>query len=318
MSPATGTIVGVTSHPDPTTRRHRPPAPVDLGLVLPPFVRGGGDPTSHRAGRDWWFAWTTPAGTVTLLLTDEGGEVVASAWGDGADWILDRLPDLVGARDDPSGFVPHHDLVARGWPRLRTWRVPANGLVAQMLVCSVLEQKVTGREAFSSQRQLVRRFGSPAPGPGEELGLVCPPTAAEWARIPSWAWLRAGVDGARSRVVVTAMRVAGRLDECADLPLEQAHARMRSLPGVGVWTAAEVAQRALGDADSPSFGDYHVAKDVTLALDGVVGDDARMAELLEPYAGQRYRAQVVITATAGHRPRRGPRRSLPTHLPTRF
>ena len=46
--------------------------------------------------------------------------------------------------------------------------------------------------------------------------------------------------------------------------------------------------------------------------------DARMAELLEPYAGQRYRAQVVITATAGHRPRRGPRRSLPTHLPTRF
>ena len=145
-----------------------------------------------------------------------------------------------------------------------------------------------------------------------------PPTAAEWARIPSWAWLRAGVDGARSRVVVTAMRVAGRLDECADLPLEQAHARMRALPGVGVWTAAEVAQRALGDADSPSFGDYHVAKDVTLALDGVVGDDARMAELLEPYAGQRYRAQAVITATAGHRPRRGPRRSLPTHLPTRF
>jgi hypothetical protein len=27
---------------------------------------------------------------------------------------------------------------------------------------------------------------------------------------------------------------------------------MRSLPGIGVWTAAEVGQRALGDADSPS------------------------------------------------------------------
>lgn len=318
MSPLTGTIGCVSTSTGPTTRRHRPPEPVDLDLVLPRFVRGSGDPTSHRVSDDWWFAWTTPDGPVTLHLTSEGSDVLASAWGDGADWMLERLPDLVGGRDDPSDFTPRHDLVARGWPRMRTWRVPANGLVAQMLVCSVLEQKVTGREAFSSQRQLVRRFGSPAPGPGEQLGLVCPPSPADWARIPSWAWLRAGVDGARSRVVVRAMRVAGRLDECADLSLEQAHSRMRSLPGIGVWTAAEVAQRALGDPDSPSFGDYHVAKDVTLALDGVVGDDSRMAELLEPYAGHRYRAQVVITATAGHRPRRGPRRSLPTHLPTRF
>ncbi|MFJ6133942.1 DNA-3-methyladenine glycosylase family protein [Janibacter terrae] len=308
----------MTTHPGATVRRHRPPAPVDLALVLPPFVRGSGDPTSLRGRDGWWFGWTTPDGPVTLHLREAGAEVLASAWGAGAGWMLERLPDLVGGRDDPRGFTPHHDLVARGWPRMRTWRVPANGLVAQMLVCSVLEQKVTGREAFSSQRQLVRRFGSPAPGPGEELGLVCPPSAADWARIPSWEWLRAGVDGARSRVVVRAMGVAGRLDECADLPLTQAHARMRSLPGIGVWTAAEVAQRALGDADSPSFGDYHVAKDVTLALDGRVGDDDRMAELLAPYAGHRYRAQRVVTATAGHRPRRGPRRSLPTHLPTRF
>lgn len=286
--------------------------------MLPPFVRGSGDPTSARRPDGWWFAWTTPHGPVTLHLVDEGGEIVASAWGEGADWMLDRVPDLVGGRDDLSGFTAHHELVERGMRRMERWRVPANGLVTQMLVCSVLEQKVTGREAFSSQRQLVRSFGSPAPGPGEQLGLVCPPGAAEWARIPSWAWLKAGVDGKRSRVAVAVVRVAGRLDECAQLPLDEAHARMRSLPGVGVWTAAEVAQRALGDADSPSFGDYHVAKDVTLALDGEIGDDERMEHLLEPYAGQRYRAQRIITAVAGHRPRRGPRRSLPTHLPTRF
>lgn len=299
------------------TRRHRPVEPLDLDGTLAPFVRGSGDPTSEHARDGWWFAWTTPDGPVTLHLVGDGGEVAASAWGPGEEWMLDRLPDLLGGRDDPSGFTPHHDLVARQWPRTSGWRVPANGLVAQMLVCSVIEQKVTGREAFSSLRRLVRGFGNPAPGPGEGRGLVAPPTPAEWARIPSWAWVRAGVDGSRSRTVVAAMRVAGRLDECAELPLDEAHRRMRSLRGVGVWTAAEVAQRALGDADSPSFGDYHVAKDVTLALDGVVGDDERMAELLEPYAGQRYRAQRVITA-AVRRPRRGPRRSLPTHLPTRW
>lgn len=254
---------------------------------------------------------------MTLHLADEGSEVLASAWGEGSAWLLDRVPDLLGGRDDPSGFVPHHEVVAAAWPRLSTWRVPANGLVAQMLVCSVLEQKVTGREAFSSHRQLVRRYGTAAPGPGAGHGLVCPPSPQEWARIPSWSWTRAGVDGSRSRTVVGAMRVAGRLDECADLPLADAHARMRSLPGVGVWTAAEVAQRALGDSDSPSFGDYHVAGIVTLALDGAVGDDARMAELLEPYTDQRYRAQRIITLSAP-RARRGPRRSLPGHLPTRF
>ena len=78
--------------------------PVDLGLVLPPFVRGAGDPTSHRARDGWWFGWTTPAGTVTLHLRAEGSDVVASAWGDGGDWVLDRLPDLVGGRDDPKAF----------------------------------------------------------------------------------------------------------------------------------------------------------------------------------------------------------------------
>lgn len=289
-----------------------------MDRTFAPFVRGSGDPTSAHRRDGWWFAWTTPTGPVTLHLAEEGGEILASAWGSGSAWMLERVPDLLGARDEPSDFVPHHEMVAAAWPGLSRWRVPANGLVAQMLVCSVIEQRVTGREAFSSHRQLVRRFGTPAPGPGEVLGLACPPSPQEWARIPSWAWTRAGVDGGRSRAVVGAMRVAGRVDECAELPLETARSRLRSLPGIGVWTAAEVAQRALGDADSPSFGDYHVARDVTLALDGTVGDDARMAELLEPYAGQRYRAQRVITLAAGHRPRRGPRRSLPTHLPTRF
>ena len=99
---------------------------------------------------------------MTLRLTPSADRVETTAWGGGAEWMLDRLPDLLGGRDDPTGFTPHHDLVARQWPQMSAWRVPANGLVAQMLVCSVVEQKVTGREAFSSLRQLVRGFGAPA------------------------------------------------------------------------------------------------------------------------------------------------------------
>ena len=62
------------------------------------------------------------------------GEVTASAWGSGAAWLLERVPDLLGERDDPGGFVAHHPLVAQEWRRFPGWRVPRSGLVVQALV----------------------------------------------------------------------------------------------------------------------------------------------------------------------------------------
>jgi 3-methyladenine DNA glycosylase/8-oxoguanine DNA glycosylase len=143
------------------------------------------------------------------------------------------------------------------------------------------------------------------------------PDAAGWAAIPSWEWLRASVDGARSGTAVRAARVAGRLEDSVALGPLEGRRRLRSVPGIGVWTAAEVGQRALGDADAVSFGDYHVAKDVTWALTGEVMGDAEMAELLEPYRGHRYRVQHLLELDHPARPRRGPRMAPRTHLPTR-
>ncbi len=144
------------------------------------------------------------------------------------------------------------------------------------------------------------------------------PTASQWAAVPSWEWLAASVDSARSGTAVRAAKLAGRIEECAGLPLDAAHRRLRSVPGIGVWTAAEVAQRALGDPDSVSFGDYHVAKNLTWALIGEARGDDVLAELLEPYRGHRYRVQRLLELGGGNRrPRRGPRMAPRTHLPTR-
>jgi hypothetical protein len=294
--------------------------PVPLGAVVSIFRRGGGDPTSRRDDRGWWFAWQTPDGPVTLRLEAPGGvavDVTATAWGSGAGWVLHRVPDLLGERDDPSGFEPGHPLVADEWRRRPGWRVPANGLVLQSLVATIVEQKVTGKEAFAGYRRLVRRFGEPAPGPGEGLGLSVPPTARQWSAIPSWEWLAAGVDPGRSRTVVAAVGYAGRIDECADLAPHTARARLTSLPGVGRWSWAEVAQRALGLPDEVSFGDYHVAKDIGWALTGSPVDDDGLAELLEPWRGHRYRVQRLLELGGHHRPRRGHRMPTPTHLPVR-
>ncbi len=291
-----------------------------LGAVVGIFRRGGADPTSRRDDHGWWFAWRTPDGPVTLRLqvpSPVSEVVTATAWGPGAGWMLEQVPALLGELDDADGFETRHPLVtdaARRWPG---WRVPRSGLVLQALVPSIIEQKVTGKEAFAGYRMLVRRFGSPAPGPGEAMGLVVPPSAAEWGAIPSWEWLRAGVDPGRSRTVVSVVGRAGRIEETASMAPAEARARLTALPGVGRWTWAEVAQRALGLADEVSFGDYHVAKDMTWALTGTPLDDDALAELLEPWSPHRYRVQRLLELGGHHRPRRGARMTLPTHLPVR-
>jgi len=98
------------------------------------------------------------------------------------------------------------------------------------------------------------------------------------------------------------------------MPGEQVDRRLQSLPGVGVWTSAEVRSRAHGNADAVSFGDYHVAKDVGWALTGEEVDDDGLAELLEPYRPHRYRVQRLVEMARIHRPRRGPRMAPRRHL----
>jgi len=294
-----------------------------VGAILAAQRHGGGDPAfrTEEAGsaRRWWLGWRTPEGAATLCIEGApvAGAVDALAWGPGAEWALARVPELLGEADDDSGFVARHAVVAEAARRFRGLRVPRSGLVVQTLVPVVIEQKVTGREAFAGYRRLVRRFGERAPGPGAALALMVPPSAAGWAAVPSWEWLRAGVDGGRSRPVVSAVGYAGRLEECVDLPPPAARARLEALPGVGVWTSAEVAQRALGDADAVSVGDYHVAADIGWALVGHPVDDDGMLELLEPYAGHRFRVQRLLELAGVHRPRRGPRMAPRTHLPVR-
>ena len=182
---------------------------------------------------------------------------------------------------------------------------------------AIIEQKVTGQEAFAGFRMLVHRFGERAPGPGRERRLWVQPDAEALRRIPSWEWLRMHIDPARSRTVVTAARVAVALERTASLPPDEADRRLRSVPGIGVWTSAEVRQRAHGDPDAVSFGDYHVAKNVGWALTGSELDDAGLEAFLEPWRPQRGRVVTLVGLAGLHRPRHGPRMAPRGHLPAR-
>lgn len=305
-------------------RRWRPGRPVDPQLLIGGLRRGAGDPTYRldRATRTVWRATRTPDGPVLLRLTPYAGagEVAAEAWGPGAAWAADGVPELLGEADSWDGFepLPEHRPLVEAARRFPHFRVPRTRAVFEAMAAAGIEQVVTGKEAFRAWRLLIHQYGEPAPGPAPADGrpLMVPPAPEEWRLIPSWQFLRAGVDGRRSRVVLTAATRAAALERTLLLDDgAEVERRLRSLPGVGVWTAAEVRQRAHGDADAFSFADYHVSRNVSFVLTGEQLDDDGCAELIEPYRGHRYRVQRLLELTGVGHPRYGPRMSLPTHTP---
>jgi 3-methyladenine DNA glycosylase/8-oxoguanine DNA glycosylase len=294
----------------PRVRLWEPGFVVDLGLTLRPHRRGPGDP-AFKVDRDGtiWRASFTPEGPGTLRLRSRGDAVEAAAWGPGADWLLEGVPDLLGARDVPEEFEARHPVVREAALRHPGLRIGRTGRVFEALVPAVLEQKVLGLEACRAWRYLLRRFGRPAPGNPE---LRVPPPPEVWVRIPSWEWHRSGAEAVRARTIIGAARVAGRLEKLfpAGPPPEiglAADPRLRSLPGIGVWTAAEIRQRAAGDPDAVSVGDYNLPGLVGWSLAGRKVDDAGMLELLAPYAGHRHRVTRLLELGGTAPPRRGPR-----------
>lgn len=286
----------------------QPVFPLDMGAVLAPLRRGGGDPTMKVTPEGTvWRTGTTPLGAATIALRRlPSGQVRATAWGPGAGWMIEGLPALLGAADDDSGFVAHHRIVGQVRRRMPGLRLGSTGRVWDVLMPAILEQKVTNIEAKRSWRELCHRFGDPAPGPAPRGMRVVPSPRAVRA-IPDWQWHLAGVDNARRRAILAAATVAHRLETAAELRGEAGRTLLRKVPGIGVWTAAETAQRAWGDADAVSVGDFHLSSIVGYALLDRQLDDEGMLEVLAPYAPQRHRAVRYIKAAGVRRPRFGPR-----------
>ncbi len=291
--------------------------PVDVRRILSVHRRGAADPALRTdAAGALWRTCLTPAGPGTLrvrarqLTTAAGApgpvRVTAAAWGPGARWLLESLPGMLGAADQPETFTPAHPLLRQLARRHPGVRVGRSGRVFEALVAAVLEQKVVSLEAHRSWQLLLTRFGWPAPGPAPAGMRVFPPPRV-WAAIPSYEWHRAGVEGVRAATIAGCAQVAGRLEEIGSMPAAAADSRLRSLPGIGPWTSAEVRQRACGDADAVTVGDYNLPAAVGWALAGRKVDDAGMLELLTPYRGHRHRATRLIELSGIRPPRRGPR-----------
>lgn len=286
-----------------------------MALTLDRLQRGRGDPTHLiAADRSVWHTTLTDDGPATLRFSQTDlHTITGQAWGAGARAAMLAAPDLVGGSDDPTGFVPGHPVLTGAEHRHPGLRIPKSGRIMEALIPAILEQRVIGLQAQSAWRQLVRAHGTSAPGP-VPAGMMVVPSVRVWQLIPSWEWHKAGVDPQRSRTVMAVLAVARQLERCAELSPEEAATRLRSVPGVGDWTAAEVGQRALGDADALSVGDYHLAGFIGHALFGVKFDDRQLVAALEKWRPHRFRVvRLVETSGVAGKPRRGPRMPFVDH-----
>lgn len=278
--------------------------PLHLAETLGPLRHGAGDRTLRLSGAEAWIAFRTRSGPATLRLRlGSPGSLECVAWGEGGDEAVAMVPDLVGERDEPERLVARHPIIRRLQREHPGLRLPSTGRVLDAFIPAVIEQRVVSTEAFRCYAALLRRYGEPAPGPAD---LLLPPRPETLAALPYYAFHPLGLERRRAELIRFAASRAAWLEGATHAA--DAARRLRSLPGVGAWTAAEVLRPAFGDPDAVSVGDYHLPDTVAWVLAGEPrADDPRMLELLAPYAGQRGRVQRLLDLAGIAAPRYGPR-----------
>jgi endonuclease III len=269
------------------------PFAIDLGRSLRPLRVGRHDPTIRLSERAVLRATRTPDGPATLRAEHQGDRFVVEAWGPGGEWALDQSPGLLGCLDHRTGFAPADGLVGRLHRDNDGLRIPRTDRVVEALLPAVLGQRVTGFEARRSYLQLIERWGEPAPGPG---GLLLVPQAGTIAELGYYDLHLIGMEKKRADALKRVCAHGTRLEGAGVGSGPALRQRLEAIPGVGLWTSAEVARAALGDPDAVSVEEQ--------------GSDARMLELLEPYAGHRGRVCLLLESAGVGAPRRAPRQAI--------
>lgn len=262
---------------------------IDPKLVLGPLAMLRADPTVRIGRGEAIRATWTPEGPGSLVLRwgDAPGRVTVGCYGDGAHWLRDRAPRLIGVQDDVTSFAPEAGVVRRLWARFSGDRVGATATVWHDLIWIVVQQRVHRLDAADQWRRLVRALGEPS---AEHEGLYTPPAPERLARSTPWSLRALGIDARRAATLIECARVADRLQRLSEMPLAEVERPLRSIPGVGAWTTNCLSGLTWGEPDTVITGDSGIPSLIAETLAGERrADDARMIELLEPYRPHRYR-----------------------------
>jgi AraC family transcriptional regulator of adaptative response / DNA-3-methyladenine glycosylase II len=161
-------------------------------------------------------------------------------------------------------------------------RVPGHVDGAELAVRAVLGQQVTVAAARTLAARLTERYGTPLAAPvGSVTRLFPVPATLAAADLTGL-----GMPAARARAVGTLAAALASGDLVLDPGADRVDVRQRllALPGIGEWTAAYVAMRALGDPDVFLPTDAGIRHALTrLALPAAPRAAAELAQRWRPW-----------------------------------
>jgi 3-methyladenine DNA glycosylase/8-oxoguanine DNA glycosylase len=266
--------------------------PFDLGRTFALQRFGLYDPTSSWSNGVLRKAFLGARGVDVIEMSSTGQGLAMRAMGADADAIVDDMRESLDIDDGYGTFAPAHPLLAklhRSLGGMRLVRVPWRFDVA---ACTVLQQRVTVREAWQQWSRIARRYGDVAPH-----DLRAFPGAERVANMESWRFEQLGVDPKRTRAMIGLARDVCRRGTFGWTDVSRVRKHMRAVRGIGPWTTEMTLGFGYGDPDALPLADLHLPHLVTWALARERrGSDERMQELLEPYRGHRFRAVRLLLA----------------------
>ena len=278
--------------------------PYSLGESLLLADYGRSNPILRRpSAQELQRASHTPEGPVGFQLRVGQAQIEAEAHGPGARWLLEELPRHLGLDDDGGP-----DFGGKLGELQRRHRGLHRGVTLdlfEMCVSQVIRQRVAWRDAVQTQGAIHRALSKPAPGPWE---LKLPLDGADWCSLTTAELARFGLERKRAKTLLGLAARADSVRGFAPLPAREFAAKLESFTGVGSWTRAMVQGFGLAEHDVVPLGDYGLPSTVAWFLAGEArADDARMLQLLAPYAGQRFRVIHLLWVGGIGAPRFGPR-----------
>jgi AraC family transcriptional regulator of adaptative response / DNA-3-methyladenine glycosylase II len=256
----------------------RPPLAFDALLA---FLRGRAIPGVERVTGQTYARTVASGGERGVITVGQGRDpchlrlVAPAAMAGSLLDLVARARRLFDLDADPAaiGEVLRGDPLLAGAVRARPGlRVPGAWDPFELGVRAILGQQVSVAGATTLSGRLVAAHGERLPGGGEGLTHLFPPPEA-LAKAPLE---RIGMPGSRAEAIRGFARAvaAGEPVIAPAAGLEVAMERLTALPGVGPWTAAYVAMRALGEPDGFPAGDLGLRR----AVSGAVGSGPAASE----------------------------------------
>jgi AraC family transcriptional regulator of adaptative response / DNA-3-methyladenine glycosylase II len=172
--------------------------------------------------------------------------------------VLSRVKALMDLACHPAEVAQALGPLAKPNPGLR---VPGAFDGFEVAVRAILGQQVTVAAARTVAGRFAEAFGDLVATPFETLRTAFP-TARRVAQLPYGRIAALGMPGARAKTVLALAKAvaSGDLVLMPNADIEATLEKLKSLPGVGEWTAQYIAMRALAWPDAFPHTDYGVMK----------------------------------------------------------